>query len=113
MLFALSRRRRFESVRCLCGVFSRFFYVRVFSEDASQGSLDKVTQKTLRTREKKKKTKKTTKPEFQSRSSYFCLIFAFLVAFSFISLTLYRSDLPPARSVRILIVSSLCLTFRI
>jgi hypothetical protein len=38
MLFALSRRRRFESVRCLlCGVLSRFFYVRVFSEDASKG----------------------------------------------------------------------------
>jgi hypothetical protein len=40
LLFALSRRRRFESVRCLlCGVFSRFFYVRVFSEDASQGCI--------------------------------------------------------------------------
>ena len=37
----------------------------------------------------------------------------FLVGFSSISLTLYRSDLPPARSVRILIVSSLCLTVRI
>ena len=67
----------------------------------------KVTQKTLRTREKKKTTKKKTKPEFQSRSSYFCLIFAFLVGFSSISLITYRSDLP-ARSVRILIVSSLC-----
>ena len=32
---------------------------------------------------------------------------AFLVGFSSISLTLYRSDLP-ARSVRILIISSLC-----
>ena len=39
---------------------------------------------------------------------YFCLIFAFLVGFSSISLTLYRSDLPPARSVRILFISSLC-----
>jgi hypothetical protein len=48
-----------------------------------------------------------------ARSSYFCcLIFAFLVGFSSISLTLYRSDLP-ARSVRILIISSLCLTVRI
>ena len=44
-----------------------------------------------------------------ARSSYFCcLIFAFLVGFSSISLTLYRSDLPPARSVRILFISSLC-----
>ena len=36
------------------------------------------------------------------------LIFAFLVGFSSISLTLYRSDLPPARRVRILFISSLC-----
>ena len=36
------------------------------------------------------------------------LIFAFLVGFSSISLTLYRSDLPPARRVRSLFISSLC-----
>ena len=44
-----------------------------------------------------------------ARSSYFCcLIFAFLVGFSSISLTLYRSDLPRARRVRLLFISSLC-----
>jgi hypothetical protein len=36
------------------------------------------------------------------------LIFAFLVGFSSISLTLYRSDLPRARRVRLLFISSLC-----
>ena len=62
----------------------------------------KTAAQTLRT-QREEEDKEEDKTGVKSRS-YFCLS-AFLVGFSFISLT-YRSDLP-ARRVRILI-SSLC-----